>query len=92
MTSVGVFPNFWPKASERLCAGSVEISRTLGRHWANWVARAQLVVVLPTPPLPPTKIHLREGWSRMFWREGSGSGIWRGGGRGEGLWKLGEGE
>jgi hypothetical protein len=34
----------------RLCAGSVEISRTDLRTLANWMASEQEVVVLPTPP------------------------------------------
>ena len=33
--------------------------RTDSRCLASWMAREQEVVVLPTPPLPPTKIHLR---------------------------------
>lgn len=27
---------------------------------ASWIAREQEVVVLPTPPFPPTKIHLSD--------------------------------
>ena len=50
-------PNFWEKASERLCAGSVDMRRTDLRCLASWMAREHDVVVLPTPPLPPTKIH-----------------------------------
>ena len=29
-----------------------------------------LHVVFPTPPLPPTKTHFNDFWSRIFWREG----------------------
>lgn len=35
------------------------------------MAREQDVVVLPTPPLPPTKIHRRVFWARMEDRLGS---------------------
>jgi len=45
--------------------------RTERRTFASWMAREQDVVVLPTPPLPPTKIQRRDFWSRMDWREGS---------------------
>ena len=64
-------PNFCEKASDRLCAGSVEISSTLRRTLASWMASEHDVVVLPTPPLPPTKIQRSERWSRMDWRLGS---------------------
>ena len=64
-TSLASLPNFCEKASERLCAGSVEIRRTDRRTLASWMAREQEVVVFPTPPLPPTKIHRRVFWSRM---------------------------
>lgn len=64
-------PNFWLKASDRLCAGSVLMSRTERRTLASWMAREHEVVVLPTPPLPPTKIQRRERWSRRVWRDGS---------------------
>ena len=64
-------PNFWEKASERLWAGSVLMSRTLRRTLASWMAREHDVVVFPTPPLPPTKIQRRERWSRRDWSEGS---------------------
>ena len=30
-------------------------------------SQADLLVVLPTPPLPPTKIHLSVCWSSRFW-------------------------
>lgn len=70
ITGVGVLPSFWLNASLRLCAGSVETSSTFRRRvWpvlstngivANNVASAQDVVVLPTPPFPPTKIHRNE--------------------------------
>ena len=57
--SLASLPNFWLKASLRLCAGSVEMRRTDLRTRASWMAREQEVVVLPTPPLPPTKIQRR---------------------------------
>lgn len=41
------------------------------RTRANWIAREQDVVVLPTPPLPPTKIHRRVFWASMEDRVGS---------------------
>lgn len=41
------------------------------RTRANWIAREQDVVVLPTPPLPPTKIHRSVFWARMEARVGS---------------------
>lgn len=72
-TRVGTEVNFCRKASDRLCAGSVEMSSTLSRTWARRTARLQAVVVLPTPPLPPTKTHLRDCWSSTFWRVGSSS-------------------
>lgn len=45
--------------------------RTDSRTRASWAAREHDVVVLPTPPLPPQKIHFRDFWSRMFWSVGS---------------------
>lgn len=42
----------------RLCAGSVEMIRTLFLVFVSCTAREQDVVVLPTPPFPPTKILL----------------------------------
>lgn len=116
VTRVGDLLNFWPNASLRLWAGSVEIlikwrfwnsiniqrdfkeaqiwegipsihlhslqspaplfsiqlyNNTLSRTFDNWTAREQEFVVLPTPPLPPTKIHFREVWSRTFCSDGS---------------------
>ncbi len=64
-------PNFWLNASLRLCAGSVEMSSTERRTFASWMAREHDVVVFPTPPLPPTKIHRSVRWSRMAWSVGS---------------------
>lgn len=49
----------------------MEIRRTDFRTLASWMAREQEVVVLPTPPLPPTKTQRRDFWSRRDWREGS---------------------
>ena len=71
LTSRASLPNFWLKASDRLCAGSVEMRRTDLRCFASWMAREQDVVVFPTPPLPPTKIHRSDFWSRMDWSVGS---------------------
>ena len=70
-TSLASLPNFCENASERLCAGSVEMRRTDRRTLASWIAREHDVVVFPTPPLPPTNIQRRVFWSRMFWRVGS---------------------
>ena len=42
----------------RLCAGSVEMIRTLFLVFVSCTAREHDVVVLPTPPFPPTKILL----------------------------------
>lgn len=64
-------PNFCPNASDRLCAGSVEIRSTDLRCLASCTASEHDVVVLPTPPLPPQKIHRSDRWSMMFWRVGS---------------------
>lgn len=64
-------PNFWLKASLRLCAGSVEMSSTERRTRASWMARLHDVVVFPTPPLPPTNIHRSDRWSRIDCRVGS---------------------
>lgn len=44
---------------ERLEGEEPDMRRTDSRCLASWMAREQEVVVLPTPPLPPTKIHLR---------------------------------
>jgi hypothetical protein len=70
-TSLASLPNFCENASERLCAGSVEINRTERRTLASWMAREHDVVVFPTPPLPPTKIQRRVFWSSIDWRLGS---------------------
>ena len=64
-------PNFWLKASLRLWAGSVEMSSTERRTLASWMASEHDVVVLPTPPLPPTKIQRSDRWSRIDWSVGS---------------------
>lgn len=42
-----------------MCAGSVDTRRTEDRVVASATDREQDVVVFPTPPLPPTKIHFR---------------------------------
>mmetsp|Transcript_15451 Transcript_15451/g.33299 ORF Transcript_15451/g.33299 Transcript_15451/m.33299 type:complete len:240 (+) Transcript_15451:2045-2764(+) len=63
---------FSPNASDKLCAGSVEMMRIFSsdpRATASEcraTAKAQLVVVFPTPPLPPTKIHLSDCCSTTF--------------------------
>lgn len=64
-------PNFCEKASDRLCAGSVEMSSTERRTLASWMASEHDVVVLPTPPLPPTKIQRSERWSSSDCSDGS---------------------
>jgi hypothetical protein len=65
--------NFWSNASERLWAGSVEMIRTFFLTWERRMERQEEVVVFPTPPLPPTKIHFSSCCSRMLARVG-GSG------------------
>ena len=47
------------------------MSRTDLRTRASWMAREQDVVVLPTPPFPPTNIHRRVFCWRIDWRVGS---------------------
>jgi len=42
LTSVGTLENFWLNASEILCAGSVDIIRTVSLDSANSDARQQL--------------------------------------------------
>jgi hypothetical protein len=74
-TWVGVFVNFCRKASLRLWAGSVLMISTLPRCADSCTARLLEQVVLPTPPLPPTQIHFRLFWSRMFCSVGSGSSM-----------------
>lgn len=71
LTRRASLPNFCEKASDRLCAGSVEMSSTERRTLASWMASEHDVVVLPTPPLPPTKIQRRERWSSSDCSEGS---------------------
>ena len=79
-TATGSRPNFWPNASLKLCAGSVLTTSAFAplpsssRRLAIRSARQHEVVVLPTPPFPPTKIHLRERCPTMFTSEPSGSG------------------
>ena len=72
-TRVGLRLNFWRKASERLCAGSVEMMSTLSRAAASATASAHEQVVFPTPPLPPTNTQRSEVWATTFWRVGSSS-------------------
>mmetsp|Transcript_15638 Transcript_15638/g.46939 ORF Transcript_15638/g.46939 Transcript_15638/m.46939 type:complete len:215 (-) Transcript_15638:640-1284(-) len=49
-------PSFWPRASPSECAGSVEMMSTRCPSLARRTARAELIEVLPTPPLPPKSI------------------------------------
>lgn len=67
--------NFCWKASLRLWAGSVEMMSTDWRTRASKIERIELQVVLPTPPLPPTKIHLSESCSSMFCTVPSGNSV-----------------
>jgi len=67
LTRVGILVKRCWNASLRLWAGSVEMMRTEERTEARRMERIELHVVLPTPPLPPTKTHFRESWSRTFW-------------------------
>ena len=57
--------------------GSQWVSRQRSSLWLllklTWIPRQQLVVVLPTPPLPPTKIHRRVCWSTTFSSVGGNS-------------------
>jgi hypothetical protein len=64
---VGFLVTFWSKQSLKLWAGSVEIMIVLRPVRAIAVARLLLVVVLPTPPFPPTKIQCKVFWSIIFW-------------------------
>ena len=41
-TFIGTFENFWSKASEILCAGSVEIMSTFSRTCDSCIAKLQL--------------------------------------------------
>lgn len=50
----------------------VLIHGTFLRVLASWMPRQQDVVVLPTPPFPPTNTHCRDCWSMMFFNDGSG--------------------
>ncbi len=63
---MGCFPNFCPKASDKLWAGSVDIINTFERIFDNNIANDEETVVFPTPPFPPTNIHLSVFWSKMF--------------------------
>ena len=74
--SVSRSPISRSKASARLCAGSVDTSRTRRSRLAARNARAEATVVFPTPPLPPTinrrRRRSRVSISRAVWRFGSG--------------------
>ena len=67
LTSVGFLLNCCLKASLKLCAGSVEMIRTDCLTFESKVAIVLEQVVLPTPPLPPTKTHRSDFLSKMFW-------------------------
>ena len=54
-----------PNTCPTLEAGSVLTSNTRLPLAANWIAVAQAMEVLPTPPLPVKK-RKRGGWSRNF--------------------------
>ena len=54
---VGCFPIFWLNASDKLWAGSVDIINTFLPCFDNKIDNDAEIVVLPTPPLPPTNIH-----------------------------------
>ena len=45
---------FTSKASPKECAGSVETSRVRNPASEKAIAIAELLLVFPTPPLPPT--------------------------------------
>lgn len=64
--AVGSLSTFWSKQSDRLWAGSVEMISTYLPCSARRVAMEEEVVVLPTPPLPPTKIQRRVLSSTRF--------------------------
>ncbi|GER26418.1 isoleucine--tRNA ligase, partial [Striga asiatica] len=66
VTRVGLFVNLCWNASLRLWAGSVEIMSTEDLTLASKMARIELHVVFPTPPLPPTNTHLSVSCSIMF--------------------------
>ena len=53
-------PERLTKASDILCAGSVEISKTFSLTRDIRTANEHEVEVFPTPPLPPTKIHFND--------------------------------
>mmetsp|Transcript_60412 Transcript_60412/g.124240 ORF Transcript_60412/g.124240 Transcript_60412/m.124240 type:complete len:274 (+) Transcript_60412:967-1788(+) len=66
-TTVGSPFNCMPRQSPRECAGSVEITNVLIPSSASFTPRALLVLVLPTPPLPPTKTNwLLHSGSKSF--------------------------
>ena len=59
-------PEGLTNASDILCAGSVEISKTFSLTRDIRTASEHEVEVFPTPPLPPTKIHFNDFWSIIF--------------------------
>mmetsp|Transcript_15763 Transcript_15763/g.44894 ORF Transcript_15763/g.44894 Transcript_15763/m.44894 type:complete len:423 (+) Transcript_15763:890-2158(+) len=60
-TRLGSPSSFTPKASPRECAGSVDTTSTRRPSRASRTASEALMVVLPTPPLPPKNMTLRSG-------------------------------
>lgn len=69
-TRVGDLENCCLKASLKLCAGSVEMISTLSLTLESNVAKVLEQVVLPTPPLPPTKIQRSDFLSNRFFTVG----------------------
>ena len=70
---MGSLLNFCEKASDTLWAGSVLMISTLPRVRASSTPMLELDVVLPTPPLPPTKIHFSDSCSTRLRSDGSSS-------------------
>ena len=60
LMGLGLLVTFCWNASLRLCAGSVLMMSTFFLLSAICIATLQDVVVLPTPPFPPTNIHFSE--------------------------------
>lgn len=73
LTRVGILVNLCWNASLRLWAGSVEMMSTDGLTFARRIDMIELHVVLPTPPLPPTKTHFSVSCSIMFCTVPSGN-------------------
>mmetsp|Transcript_34182 Transcript_34182/g.90310 ORF Transcript_34182/g.90310 Transcript_34182/m.90310 type:complete len:115 (-) Transcript_34182:44-388(-) len=60
-------------ASPRECAGSVLKTSVRKPESANWMAKAALVLVFPTPPLPPTRMYFGPNLSISLLNEESGA-------------------